>query len=129
MTEQLENRKIILIIEDEVVLNHAITLMLEKKGYRVISTMRAEDALEVLDSEHPDIFVTWLDILLPGMGGLDFLAKVRKDDKYKDMKVVVCSVVEEENTIDAARRLGVSDYLIKGDYGLGTLVGKVLSYA
>lgn len=128
MTEQLENPKTILLLEDDSALNHAITLMLEKKGHRVISTMRAEDALEVLNSEHPDIFVIWLDILLPGMNGLEFLAKIREDEKYKDMKVVVCSVSGDENTKDTALKLGATDYLVKGDYGLDTLVGKVLSY-
>lgn len=128
MTEQ-ENHKTILLLEDDNALNRAIVLKLEQKGHRVISTARAEDALEVLHSEHSNIDVIWLDLLLPGMNGIEFLAEVRKNPAYKDIKVVICSVSGREESKVIARELGVSDYLVKSDYELETLVEKVLSYA
>ena len=127
MTEQAQ--KTILLLEDDTALNRAIMLKLEQKGHRVISTMRAEEALEVLNSEHPAIDVVWLDLLLPGMNGIEFLAEVRKNSDYKDLKVVICSVSGREESKAIARELGVSDYLVKSDYQLDTLVGKVLDYA
>ena len=127
MTEQTQ--KTILLLEDDMALNRAIMLKLEQKGHNVISTMRAEEALEVLNSEHPAIDVVWLDLLLPGMNGIEFLAEVRKNSDYKDLKVVICSVSGREESKAIARELGVSDYLVKSDYQLDTLVGKVLDYA
>lgn len=121
--------KTILLLEDDSALNRAIVLKLEQKGHRVISTMRAEDALDVLNSEHPSIDVVWLDLLLPGMNGIEFLAEVRKNPDYKEIKVVICSVSGREESKAIARELGVSDYLVKSDYQLETLVEKVLSYA
>lgn len=128
MTEK-NKPKTILLLEDDTALNRAIMLKLEQKGHRVISTMRAEDALEVLNSEHPNIDVVWLDLLLPGMNGIEFLAEIRKNPDYKDIKVVICSVSGREESKAIARELGVSDYLVKSDYQLETLVEKVLSYA
>lgn len=127
MTEQI--KKTILLLEDDVALNRAIMLKLEQKGHRVISTMRAEDALEVLDSEHPTIDIIWLDLLLPGMNGIDFLAEIRKNPEYKDIKVVICSVSGREESKSIARGLGVVDYFVKSDYDISTLVDNVLSYA
>ena len=127
--EQKTKPKIVLLLEDDTALNRAIVLKLEQKGHHVISTMRAEDALEVLKSQHPNIDVVWLDLLLPGMNGIEFLAEVRKNPDYKDIKVVICSVSGREESKVIARELGVSDYLVKSDYELDTLAEKVLSYA
>ena len=127
--EQKTKPKIVLLLEDDTALNRAIVLKLEQKGHNVISTLRAEDALEVLKSQHPNIDVVWLDLLLPGMNGMEFLAEVRKNPDYKDIKVVICSVSGREESKVIARELGVSDYLVKSEYELDTLAEKVLSYA
>ena len=127
--EQKTKPKIVLLLEDDAALNRAIGLKLEQKGHHVISTLRAEDALEVLKFQHPSIDVVWLDLLLPGMNGMEFLAEVRKNPDYKDIKVVICSVSGREESKVIARELGVSDYLVKSDYELDTLAEKVLSYA
>lgn len=121
--------KTILLVEDDVALNRAVTFKLEQKGHRVISVLRAEDALEALRSEYSAIDIIWLDLLLPGMNGIEFLAEVRKHEDYKDLKVVICSVSGREESKSVASELGVVDYLVKSDYDLNTLVDKVLSYA
>lgn len=121
--------KTILLLEDDSALNRAITLKLEQKGHQVISTMRAEEALEVLNSEHPPIDIIWLDLLLPGMNGVEFLSEIRKNPEYKDIKVVICSVSGREESKGIARELGVLDYLVKSDYELDALTEKVLTYA
>lgn len=121
--------KTVLLLEDDVALNRAIVMKLEQKGHRVISTVRAEEALEVLRTEHPNIDIIWLDLLLPGMNGIEFLAEVRKNPDYKDIKVVICSVSGREESKSIAQGLGVVDYLVKSDYDINTLVEKVLGYA
>lgn len=121
--------KTILLVEDDVALNRAVMFKLEQKGHRVISTLRAEDAIDVLQSEHENIDIIWLDLLLPGMNGIEFLAEIRKHEDYKNLKVVICSVSGREESKGLARELGVVDYLVKSDYQIDPLVEKVLSYA
>lgn len=128
MTEQ-EKQKTILLVEDDVALNRAITLKLKQNGHQVFSVMRAEDAFEVLKTEYANIDIIWLDLLLPGMNGIDFLAEIRKVDNYKNMKVVICSVSGKEESKEIARALGIVDYLVKSDYDINTLVKKISSYA
>lgn len=126
--DSTENKRTVLLVEDDKALNRAITLKLEKKGHRVISTFRAEDALEVLQSEHSNIDIVWLDLLLPGMNGVEFLFEFNKHEEYKTIKVVMVSVSGREESKSVALELGVVDYLVKSDYELDTLVDKVLGY-
>lgn len=128
MQDQPQNSKTILLLEDDKAFNHAIMLKLKQKGHRVISTTRAEDALAILNAKHPDIFIIWLDLLLPGMSGMEFLASLRKNEEFKKLKVVICSVSGNEESRGIARNLGAVDFLIKSDYSLDALADKVLSY-
>ncbi|MBI5798916.1 MAG: response regulator [Candidatus Yonathbacteria bacterium] len=121
--------KTVLLVEDDHALNRAVMFKLEQKGHRVISVLRAEDALEALRSEYGNIDIIWLDLLLPGMNGIEFLAEISKHEDYKNLKVVICSVSGREESKELARELGVLDYLMKGDYEIDALVDKVLSYA
>lgn len=126
--EQNTKPKTILLVEDDAALNRAVVFKLEQKGHRVISTLRAEEALEALQSEHANIDIIWLDLLLPGMNGIEFLAEIRKHEDYKNLKVVICSVSGREESKGLARELGVADYLVKSDYEIDALVDKVLNY-
>lgn len=121
-------KKVILLVEDDKALNRAVVFKLEQLGHKVFSTMRAEDALDVLKDHFTEIDIIWLDILLPGMNGIEFLAEIRKHEEFKDLKVVICSVSGREESRDIAHGLGVMDYLVKSDYELTALIEKVLSY-
>lgn len=121
-------KKVILLVEDDKALNRAVVFKLEQQGHKVFSTMRAEDALDVLRDNHEVIDIIWLDLLLPGMNGIEFLAEVRKHDDYKNIKVVIASVSGREESRGIARELGVTDYLVKSDYEINALIDKVLSY-
>lgn len=127
MTEQ--EKKTILIVEDDPALNHAVMFKLKQQGHRVISTLRAEDALKALKDEGPSIDLIWLDVLLPGMNGIEFLDEVRKNPDTKDKKVVICSVSARDEAKEMARGLGVAGYLVKSDYDINALVDKVLSFS
>lgn len=125
------NKKVILLVEDDKALNRAAMFKIEQQGHRVISTMRAEDALAMLKENHAIVDIVWLDILLPGMNGLEFLAEMQKYDDYKDIKVVICSVSGRGGLLkDVVGKFhNVVDYLIKSEYSISTLVGKVVKYA
>lgn len=125
-----EHKKVVLLVEDDKALNRAAMFKLEQQGHRVISTMRAEDALAMLKENHAIVDIVWLDILLPGMNGLQFLAEMQKYDEYKKIKVVICSVSGRGGLLrDMVGKFGnVVDYLIKSEYSINALVGKVVSY-
>lgn len=124
-------KKVILLVEDDRALNRAAVFKVGQQGHRIISTMRAEDALTILKENHAIIDVVWLDILLPGMNGLEFLAEMQKYDEYKNIKVVICSVSEKGGLLKdiVGKFHNVVDYLIKSEYSISMLTEKVVNYA
>jgi len=98
----------ILVIEDDVQAASLLLLQLEQEGYRCDCVHSAEDALQWLQRQKPDIIT--LDILLPGMDGWQFLEQIREDKRYRDIPVVIVSVVAEE---EHGYALGASQVLSK----------------
>lgn len=125
--ENNSSGKTILLVEDDKALNRAVTFKLQQKGHTVISTLSSEEAFEALRSK-PDIDLIWLDILLPGMNGIDFLTELRTRPEGKNKKVVICSVSGGAESKEVAMNLGVVDYLVKSDYDLNNLVETVVGY-
>lgn len=115
--------KTVLVVEDEQSLNKAISMKLEKKGYKVFSVTTAEEAIPILEKEEIDFI--WLDILLPGMNGLEFLGIIRKKPLLKDKKVAVVSVSGSFGTKEEAKRLGAVDYIVKSEYKLDDIIERV----
>jgi DNA-binding response OmpR family regulator len=58
------NKHVVLLVEDDKALNRAVVFKLEQQGHKVISTFRAEDALEVLQGDAKNADIIWLDLLL-----------------------------------------------------------------
>ena len=120
--------KTVLLVEDDKALNHAATFKLEQKCHTVISTIRAEDAFQAL-KDNPGIDIIWLDLLLPGMNGIEFLKELRSNPEFKDKKVVICSVSGRSDDAGLLKELGVLEYLVKSNYDINDLVDKVISLA
>ena len=121
----MKKKKIkILLIEDEPSLNKIIKLKLEETGCLVDSVFTAEEGLEVLKNYPPDLI--WLDVYLPGMSGLEFLKKIRKDPLTANQKVIIVSVSGSNKKIELAEELRAIDYLIKSNYTIDDLVSKVV---
>lgn len=122
---QTEN-KTILVVEDEQALQEAIKLKLEKDGIDVVTASSGEEALNRLKQAKPNL--VWLDILLPGINGLEVLRKIRDDFKMKDLPVVIVSVSVGKEKIDQAMAMNASDYIVKSGYNLIDIIKKVKTY-
>lgn len=120
------DHKIILVVEDEQALQEAIKLKLQKEGINVITASSGENAVDYLKKEKPNL--VWLDVLLPGMNGLEVLRKIREDFKMKDLPVVIISVSAGQEKIKQALSLGASDYIVKSGYNLSEIINKVKKY-
>jgi DNA-binding response OmpR family regulator len=120
-----QNKRIILIVEDEQSLQDALRIKFEKAGVEVLTAGTGEDALAILKKKRP-ILVS-LDILLPKMNGLEVLENIRKDSKLHDLPVVMVSVSGGQEKIRQAFSLGVVDYLVKSEYKIENIVKKIMT--
>ncbi len=100
----------ILWADDEIDLLKPQLLFLEKKGYDVLTVSNGYDALEECE-EHNDIDVVFLDESMPGITGLETLAKIK--EKSPHLPVVMITKNEAENVMEEALGQQISDYLIK----------------
>ncbi len=118
-----EKKKEILLVEDEPALQEAIKIKMEKEGIDVHVFDSGEKGLEFLKEKKPDL--VWLDILLPGINGLEVLKRIREDEKTKDLPVVIVSVSAGQERIKQAFSYNVVDYIVKSEYTIDSIVQKV----
>lgn len=117
-----------MVVEDDKALNQAIVFKLNKIGYDFIATFNAEDALRELEKRNNEIDFIWLDMLLPGMSGLEFLRLIRGKDGLRDKGVAVVSVSGGYDKEEEAKKMGVVEYIIKSDYDLDDIIDRVSKY-
>lgn len=102
----------ILHVEDDVIMLKAISRILEKNGYQVVSAKDGKQAFDILDTQKDfDIIIT--DIMLPYSNGLEIVAKTKSDSELRDIPIIIVSSVGNEETIREALRLGAEDFIKK----------------
>ena len=98
----------ILIGDDEEHIIELVELYLGKEGYKVAHALDGDAALELFNSEKPDLLV--LDIMIPGKDGLDVLREIRKTSQ---VPVIMLTARESEVDKVVGLELGADDYLTK----------------
>jgi DNA-binding response OmpR family regulator len=118
-----EKSKKILIVEDEKDLREAIKTALQYEGFTVET---AEDGVEAFTTAHafrPDLIL--LDILMPKQNGIETLKSLRKEEWGKDVPVIIMTVLDDMDKLSEALEAGATEYLVKTDMSLSTIVEKV----
>lgn len=110
----------ILIVEDNLDLANGLELNLKKEGYKVLKTATGEDALNIIIRDNPDLII--LDIMLPGMSGLDLCREVRQ--KSIGVPIIMLTAKSEEVDRVVGLELGADDYVTK-PFGVRELLARV----
>src|SRR4051794_13923760 len=109
----------ILVIDDERLLRAPVASVLRHAGYEVDCAGSGEEALQVLESATPDLIL--LDLMMPGMGGLGFLRRLRADERWAAVPVIVLSAGSDGEQGTEAFKLGARACLLKGTFSLAKL--------
>ena len=104
-------RETILIVEDEEEIQELLHYNLSKDGFRSVSVLSGEDAIKKARAEHYDCIL--LDLMLPGMDGLDVCRALKKDEKTRSIPVIMLTAKGEEPDIVTGLELGADDYIVK----------------
>ena len=104
-------KKKILIVDDDQFMRELLIEKLTAIGYDVLSASDSLLALTTIKQNKPELIL--LDILLPGLSGLEILNVLRADDENLHIPVILISRLDEPELIRTARRLGADDYLVK----------------
>jgi two-component system phosphate regulon response regulator PhoB len=101
----------ILIVDDEEDIVELVRYNLEKEGYETLVAFSGEEALALALKEMPDLVV--LDLMLPGIDGLEVTRQIRNSDRTVDLPIVMLTAKGEETDIVTGLELGANDYLSK----------------
>ena len=114
---------LILIVEDEKPLIHALHDKLQREGFEILQAQNGKDGLALALEKHPDLIL--LDIIMPIMDGVTMLRELRKDEWGKFARVIMLTNLTDAEKTEEALRTGASDYLIKADWKLEDLINKI----
>ncbi len=101
----------ILVVDDEEDIRELVELNLSREGLKVIGSETGEQGLKMAQSQRPDLIV--LDLMLPGMDGLEVCRRIKADPKTRQIPVVMLTAKGEEADIVAGLELGAEDYITK----------------
>jgi two-component system phosphate regulon response regulator PhoB len=101
----------ILVVEDDEDIQFLIRHNLVKDGFKVTVASRGEDALRRLKEE--SFYCILLDIMLPGIDGIEFCRMIKKNIKTQNIPVIMVTAKGEESDIVAGLELGAEDYIVK----------------
>lgn len=101
----------ILVIDDEEDILELVDFNLSRNGFQVLSASDGEEALEVAKSDTPDLII--LDLMLPGIDGLEVCRLLKRDDKTAHIPIVMLTAKGEEADVVTGLELGADDYVTK----------------
>ncbi|MGC7870365.1 response regulator [Desulfosporosinus sp. SYSU MS00001] len=101
----------ILVVDDEEPIQELLRFNLEKEGYQVRVAKDGPEALASIEKEQPDLLV--LDVMLPGMDGLEVCRRLRLNTKFQQIPIIMLTAKGEEIDKVLGLELGADDYMTK----------------
>jgi DNA-binding response OmpR family regulator len=118
-----ENKKKVLVVDDDENLRLALADKLAIEGFEAIEAKDGKEGLDKALETHPDLVL--LDVMMPVMNGLDMLKALRMDEWGKKVKVIMLTVLENAESVAEAMSGGSFTYLIKTSLNTEGIVTKV----
>lgn len=103
--------KTILIVEDREDIAELIQINLEKAGFKTILASNGEKAIKVLEDQPIDLIV--LDLMLPRISGIDLLKKIKSEERWGAIPIIIESARSDESDVVQGLELGADDYVTK----------------
>lgn len=120
-----EERKIVLVVEDEAPMLNVLTDSLKGSGFATFQARDGEEGLSLAFTHHPDLIL--LDLLMPKMDGMTMMGKLRQDKWGKHVPVIVLTNVSADTdaTLKAIVAYQPAYYLVKSDVKLEGIIEKI----
>ncbi len=120
-----DEKKAILLAEDEEDLREMYSLGLSNEGYEVLKAANGKEALEWLEKKYAEIRAIFLDIIMPEMDGFEALKIIKKDARFEKIPVFIFSNLDNEEDKQQAIALGADEYFVKAQHTPSELAQKI----
>jgi DNA-binding response OmpR family regulator len=111
MTDARSAGGVVLIAEDDRDIRDLVTVKLQAAGYQVIAVNDGLQALRQIRELRPDLAL--LDVMMPGISGLDIIATLRRDPNTATVPVILMSARSQEFDVQSGLAQGAVDYIVK----------------
>ncbi len=101
----------ILVVDDDLDTLRLVGLMLERQGYQIVASSTGRQALELANSEHPDLIL--LDLMMPDIDGVEVARQLRSDPATKDILIIMFTAKSQVDDKLEGFDAGADDYLTK----------------
>jgi two-component system phosphate regulon response regulator PhoB len=101
----------VLVVEDEDAIRGMLMMVLEQAGFVPVAAADAEEAQKVLDDKLPDLIL--LDWMLPGISGVEWARRLKKEPIYRDIPIILLTARGEEEDKVRGLEIGADDYMTK----------------
>lgn len=118
-----ESKKLILIVDDDKILQTALSKTLINAGYDVIVANDGKEGVDVALSRKPDLLI--VDMLMPVMDGLEMLNHLRTDDWGKTAKTIVLTNADDVSILEESVAAQNHEYMVKTDWRMDQIVEKI----
>ncbi len=115
--------KKILIIDDDLTFQKTVRETLESAGYAVVEAHDGMEGLKAVETEKPSLIL--LDIVMPKLGGIEFLKILQKDKGGNPFPILITSNFSGIGKIDEGLELGIRGYIVKSNESLKTIVNNI----
>lgn len=112
-------------VEDDAFLSELLGAKLKREGCISIYAKDGEEAIKLLANQNPDIIL--LDLILPGMNGIEVLKHIKADPRTAQVPVIVFSNLGQDKDKEETIRLGAVKHLIKAEHDPDDIVHEILS--
>lgn len=118
--------KTIMLIEDDAFIFEIYQTKFGKEGHTLVAAHSGEEALKLLSdpaTPRPDVILC--DVIMPGMGGFEFLRHKYETPELKDIPTIMLTNVSEREHYDLAQKYGAIGYIIKANYTPSDVLRKI----
>lgn len=112
--------KKVLWAEDDKLLSKILTKKILASGYTLLKANNSTEVFDILKKEIPNIII--LDILLPGLSGLDILKEIKKFEHLRKIPVIMLSNLDSQSDVEKAKTLGANKYMVKATVSLDEII-------
>ncbi|MBN1522095.1 MAG: response regulator [Candidatus Aureabacteria bacterium] len=114
--------KKILIVDDLGSLRYVLSYDLKRAGFETFDAANAEEGLRLAGSESPDLII--MDMMMPGIDGIQATKLLKKDEKTKDIPVIMLTARSSKHDVVDAIKSGIAHYIVK-PYKFDELMAKI----